>query len=86
MNFPYRKETYVWYLPFQVQYLITKYLLRKDMYWTSDGALCERMPKGHGVEETSWFPGWIFLVYAWYHNNLKWRVIYYSRKLKGEVI
>lgn len=44
----------------------------KPMYWSSDGALCERMPKGHGVEARSHFPGWMFRAACYVQNRWLW--------------
>lgn len=44
----------------------------KPIYWSRDGALCERMPPGHGVELRSHFPGWMFIAACRVQNRWYW--------------
>jgi len=80
-----RAHYYTWDKPFVFQYFVMKYLQHKPMYWSKDGALCERMPKGHGVQVYSWFPNWVFSAYCWYHFNIRGRIYYNWLKVTGKV-
>lgn len=44
----------------------------KPVYWSSDGALCERMPKGHGVELRTHFPDRAFAIACDVQNRHRW--------------
>ena len=53
-------------------------------YRTGDG-INLRMPKGHGVEQRSHFPGRAWLFAAWTHNQLEPRAVLASRRI-GAVV
>lgn len=44
----------------------------RRVYWATDGKLCERMPKGHGVELRSHFPAQAFIAAADIQNRHRW--------------
>lgn len=49
------------------------YRLRgREVFWAKDGVLCERMPKGHGVELRSHFPASWFIWAAAMQNRHLW--------------
>lgn len=44
----------------------------KTVGWSKDGTLCEIMPKGHGVELRSIFPGRLYSIAADVQNRWRW--------------
>lgn len=44
----------------------------RNVYWATDGHLCERMPKGHGVELGSHFPDNWYIAAANMQNKHLW--------------
>jgi hypothetical protein len=41
----------------------------KEVFWSSDGHLCQRYPKGHGGELPTHFPGRFYVVAASVQNR-----------------
>jgi hypothetical protein len=44
----------------------------REVFWTRDGYLCELMPRGHGVELATHFPGAFYTAAAWVQNRWLW--------------